>query len=362
MVRAMSAHPGPLTAPLAPAGQVRHDWSLAEVEALFAQPFMDLILRAQLAHRAHHAANTVQMSTLLSIKTGACPEDCAYCPQSVRYDTGLEREELMEVESVRQHAARAKQAGATRFCMGAAYRSPKARDLKVIAAMVREVSALGLETCATLGMLTPDQAQELKDAGLDYYNHNLDTSAEFYGKVITTRTYQDRLDTLQAVRGAQLKVCCGGILGLGESVTDRAKLLVTLANLPEHPESVPINQLVQVPGTPLEGSAPVDPLEFVRTIAAARLMMPRSHVRLSAGRQEMSDELQALCFLAGANSIFYGEKLLTTGNPDVERDRRLLARLGLRPESFHGNDPGLLPSASEEGRQAPCTRNEETAA
>jgi biotin synthase len=313
-------------------GTIRHDWTLPEAESLLAMPLMDLLFHAQRVHREHHAPNTVQMSTLLSIKTGACPEDCAYCPQSVRYDTGLEREELMEVESVRQHAERAKEAGATRFCMGAAYRSPKAKDLKVIAAMIREVSALGLETCATLGMLTPDQAQELKAAGLDYYNHNLDTSAEFYDKVITTRTYQDRLDTLEAVRGAQLKVCCGGILGLGESVTDRARLFMTLANLPEHPESVPINQLVQVAGTPLDGSAPVDPLDFVRAIAAARLMMPRSHVRLSAGRQGMSDELQALCFLAGANSIFYGEKLLTTGNPDVERDRNLLARLGLRPE------------------------------
>jgi biotin synthase len=326
---------------LAPLGTVRHDWTLPELESLLAMPLMDLLFHAQRVHREHHAPNTVQMSTLLSIKTGACPEDCAYCPQSVRYDTGLEREELMEVESVRQHAQRAKQAGATRFCMGAAYRSPKAKELKVIGAMIREVSALGLETCATLGMLTPAQAQELKDAGLDYYNHNLDTSAEFYGEVITTRTYQDRLDTLQAVRGAQLKVCCGGILGLGESVTDRAKLLMTLANLPEHPESVPINQLVQVPGTPLDGNAPVDPLDFVRTVAAARLTMPRSHVRLSAGRQEMSDELQALCFLAGANSIFYGEKLLTTGNPDVERDRNLLARLGLRPEG-----PAIVPTAA----------------
>ena len=315
-------------------GNVRHDWTLPEVTSLLAMPLMDLLFHAQRVHRQHHEPNTVQMSTLLSIKTGACPEDCAYCPQSVRYDTGLEREELMEVESVRQCALRAKQAGATRFCMGAAYRSPKAKDLNVIARMIREVSALGLETCATLGMLTPEQAQELKDAGLDYYNHNLDTSAEFYGQIITTRTYQDRLDTLQAVRAAQLKVCCGGILGLGESVEDRAKLLMTLANLPEHPESVPVNQLVQVPGTPLDGTAPVDPLDFVRTIAGARLMMPRAHVRLSAGRQGMSDELQALCFLAGANSIFYGEKLLTTGNPDVERDRSLLARLGLKPEAL----------------------------
>jgi biotin synthase len=314
-------------------GAVRHDWTLPQVEGLLGLPLMDLLFHAQRVHRQHHEPNTVQMSTLLSIKTGACPEDCAYCPQSVRYDTGLEREELMEVEAVRERARQAREAGATRFCMGAAYRSPKAKDLRVITEMVRAVSALGLETCATLGMLTPEQAHELKDAGLDYYNHNLDTSPEFYGQVITTRTYQDRLDTLEAVRAADLKVCCGGILGLGESASDRARLLMTLANLPRHPESVPINQLVQVPGTPLAGTAPVDPLDFVRTIAAARLMMPAAHVRLSAGRQGMSDELQALCFLAGANSIFYGERLLTTGNPDVERDRRLLDRLGIRPEA-----------------------------
>jgi len=342
-------------------GTVRHDWTLPEVRSLLTLPLMDLLYHAQRVHREHHEPNTVQMSTLLSIKTGACPEDCAYCPQSVRYDTGLEREELMEVATVRERAVRAKEAGATRFCMGAAYRSPKAKELRVITHMVREVSALGLETCATLGMLTPEQARELKDAGLDYYNHNLDTSPEFYGQIITTRTYQDRLDTLAAVRAADLKVCCGGILGMGESSEDRAMLLMTLANLAQHPESVPINQLVQVPGTPLAGSAPVDPLDFVRTIAAARLMMPRAHVRLSAGRQGMSDELQALCFLAGANSIFYGEKLLTTGNPDVERDRNLMARLGLKPESFLGNGPGSLPSLAE-GSQPPCTRNEETAA
>jgi len=342
-------------------GTVRHDWTLPEVMDLLTLPLMDLLYHAQRVHRQHHEPNTVQMSTLLSIKTGACPEDCAYCPQSVRYDTGLEREELMEVAAVRECAQRAKEAGATRFCMGAAYRSPKAKELRVIAQMVREVSALGLETCATLGMLTPEQARELKDAGLDYYNHNLDTSPEFYGEIITTRTYQDRLDTLQAVRAADLKVCCGGILGMGESSDDRARLLMTLANLPQHPESVPINQLVQVPGTPLAGAAPVDPLDFVRTIAAARLMMPCAHVRLSAGRQGMSDELQALCFLAGANSIFYGEKLLTTGNPDVERDRSLMARLGLKPESFLVNNPGSLPSASA-GNQPPCARNEETAA
>jgi len=311
---------------------IRHDWTETEVATLYARPFADLIFDAQRMHRAHHEPNTVQMSTLLSIKTGACPEDCAYCPQSVRYDTGLGREALMDVAHVRESARRAKEAGATRFCMGAAYRSPKAKELAAIAQMVREVRSLGLETCATLGMLTPEQAQELKDAGLDYYNHNLDTSPDYYREIITTRTYQDRLDTLAAVRRAGLKVCCGGIVGMGESPRDRCELLRTLANLPEHPESVPINDLVQVPGTPLHGTRPIDPLDFVRTIAMARLLMPRAYVRLSAGRERMSDELQALCFLAGANSIFYGEKLLTTGNPDVEHDRRLLQRLGLKPE------------------------------
>ena len=318
-----------MTQPRPPA---RHDWTLAEAQALLALPFNDLLFEAQRVHRLWQRPNCVQMSTLLSIKTGACPEDCAYCPQSIRYETGVEREALMELGAVRTAAARAKEAGATRFCMGAAYRSPKAKDLEAITAMIREVRALGLETCATLGMLTPSQAEELKAAGLDYYNHNLDTSAEFYGEIITTRSYQDRLDTLEAVRGAGLKVCCGGIIGMGESVRDRAMLLVTLANLEQHPESVPINELVQVPGTPLHGAPSVDPLEFVRTIAAARIMMPAAHVRLSAGRTQMSDELQALCFLAGANSIFYVEKLLTTGNPDVERDRALLERLGLTPE------------------------------
>ncbi|HTC45420.1 MAG TPA: biotin synthase BioB [Steroidobacteraceae bacterium] len=311
----------------------RHDWSVAEIEGLFARPFLDLLLDAQRVHRQHFAPNTVQMSTLLSIKTGACPEDCAYCPQSIRYDTGLSREALMEVAAVRDSAERAKAAGATRFCMGAAYRSPKARDLDVICAMVSEVRALGLETCATLGMLEPAQAQQLKAAGLDFYNHNLDTSAEFYGEIITTRTFQDRLDTLSAVRDAGLKVCCGGIVGMGESTRDRASMLATLAGLPQHPESVPINELVQVPGTPLHGAAPVDPFDFIRTIAVARIVLPRSHVRLSAGRTQMSDEMQALCFMAGANSIFYGERLLTTGNPDVEKDRSLLVRLGLTPEA-----------------------------
>ncbi len=324
---------------------IRHDWSRAEVEALFALPFLDLVFEAQRIHRLHHVPNTVQMSTLLSIKTGACPEDCAYCPQSVHYDTGLDRETLLEVAAVREAAGRAKAAGATRFCMGAAYRSPKAKDIAIISEMIREVRAAGLETCATLGMLQPEQARQLKDAGLDYYNHNLDTSAEYYGEIITTRTYQDRLDTLDAVRSAGLKVCCGGIVGMGESVSDRASLLRTLANLPEHPESVPINQLVQVAGTPLHGKPGVDPFEFVRTIAVARILMPRSHVRLSAGREGMNDEMQALCFLAGANSIFYGEKLLTTGNPDVERDQRLFARLGLVAEQRRQSEPDAAGTA-----------------
>jgi biotin synthase len=311
--------------------ETRHDWTVAEVEALFALPFADLMFQAQQVHRAHHSANAVQMSTLLSIKTGACPEDCAYCPQSVRYDTGLERETLVPLEEVRTRAMAAKDAGATRFCMGAAWRSPKRKDIEAVAAMVREVRALGMETCATLGMLTPEQAGELKQAGLDYYNHNVDTSPEFYGEIITTRTYQDRLDTLQAVRDAGINVCCGGIVGMGETTRDRASMLATLANLPQHPESVPINNLVRVPGTPLQGAEPVDPFDFVRTIAVARIVMPRASVRLSAGRDAMNDELQALCFLAGANSIFYGEKLLTTGNPDVARDRELMNRLGIEP-------------------------------
>jgi biotin synthase len=313
-------------------GTIRTDWTLDEVRALFALPFADLMFTAQRVHRVHHDPNQVQVSTLLSIKTGGCPEDCAYCPQSIRYDTGVEREELMSVAEVVTRARAAKEAGATRFCMGAAYRSPKSRELREITAMVREVSALGLETCATLGMLTADQASELRAAGLDYYNHNLDTSAEHYERIITTRSYQDRLDTLEAVRAAGLKVCCGGILGLGEMELDRAKLLHTLATLPQHPESVPINELVQVEGTPLNGAARVDPLDFVRTIAVARILMPAAHVRLSAGRSDMSDEMQALCFLAGANSIFYGEKLLTTGNPDVVHDQSLFARLGVEPE------------------------------
>ena len=312
--------------------EVRSSWTLEEVRALHRLPFADLMHRAQTVHRRHFDPNEVQVSTLLSVKTGACPEDCAYCPQSIRYDTGLEREALMEPEAVVERARAARDAGATRFCMGAAWRSPKDRDLEKVAAMVGGVASLGLETCATLGMLTPAQAKRLKDAGLDYYNHNLDTSEAFYGEVITTRTYQDRLDTLAAVRAAGINVCCGGILGMGEQPEDRVAFLHKLATLDPHPESVPVNNLVQVAGTPLAGTAALDPLEFVRIIALARILMPRSHVRLSAGRSAMSDEMQALCFLAGANSIFYGEKLLTTGNPDTASDHALFERLGIRPE------------------------------
>ena len=313
-------------------GEVRADWTPEEVRAWFALPFADLVFHAQSVHRRHFDPNAVQVSTLLSIKTGACPEDCAYCPQSIRYDTGLDREELMAVEDVLARARAARDAGATRFCMGAAYRSPKDRDLRVVLEMVRGVRELGLESCATLGMLTREQALALKDAGLDYYNHNLDTSEAFYDRIISTRSFQDRLDTLEAVREAGINVCCGGILGMGETVEDRAALLHTLATLPQHPESVPINQLVQVAGTPLAGTDPLDPLEFVRCIAVARILMPRSRVRLSAGRQEMTRELQALCFFAGANSIFTGDRLLTTPNPG-EGDIALLPSLGMQPES-----------------------------
>jgi biotin synthase len=309
---------------------IRHDWTRAEAEALFALPFADLIHRAQLVHRAYHDPNAVQRSALLSIKTGACPEDCKYCPQSARYHTGLKVERLMSLDAVLERARAAKAAGASRFCMGAAWRSPRDKDLAKVAEMVREVRALGLETCATLGMLTPAQARTLAEAGLDYYNHNLDTSPEFYGEIISTRTWDDRIETLAAVREAGIKVCCGGIVGMGESRADRAGLLVALANLPTHPESVPINRLVRVPGTPLADAVELDAFEFVRTIAVARILMPASIVRLSAGRETMSEELQALCFLAGANSIFHGERLLTTGNPDVDADQALFDKLGLR--------------------------------
>jgi biotin synthase len=319
-----SAHDPVLT------GALRHDWTREEVRALFALPFPDLMFRAAEAHRAHFDPTEVQISTLLSIKTGGCPEDCAYCPQSAKFDTGVEAEKLMSLDAVLAEARAAKAGGASRFCMGAAWRSPKDRDLDKVCAMVEGVKALGLETCVTLGMLEAEQARRLKESGLDYYNHNLDTSPEFYGSIITTRTYQDRLDTLDHVRDAGIHVCCGGIVGMGESIDDRVGMIVALANLPVHPESVPINMLVQVEGTPLTGTAALDPLDFVRTIAVARITMPASMVRLSAGREDMSEETQTLCFLAGANSIFYGPKLLTTPNPERDRDMRLLDKLGLR--------------------------------
>ena len=308
----------------------RHDWCRNEISSLFAVPFNDLLFRAQMVHRQHFDANAIQVSTLLSIKTGACPEDCKYCPQSTRYNTGLEPEQLLEVEKVIAAARQAKHSGASRFCMGAAWRSPKNRDLPVLTEMVRGVKSLGMETCMTLGMLTSEQAQDLAAAGLDYYNHNLDTSPEYYSEIITTRCYQDRLDTLGHVRAAGMKVCCGGILGMGEEGEDRVALLQQLANLPVHPESVPINMLVRVAGTPLAEHEDFDPIEFVRCIAVARILMPSSWVRLSAGRESMSEEMQALAFFAGANAIFYGERLLTTPNPNEDHDHGLLKRLGIR--------------------------------
>lgn len=331
-----TARRNPVPAP----GSVRHDWSRREIEGLFDLPFTELLHRAGSVHRIHFDPSEVQVSTLLSVKTGGCPEDCAYCPQAQRYHTGVEAQKLMAVDAVIEKAKQAKAAGASRFCMGAAWRSPKDRDIPKVAAMIREVKALGLETCATLGMLSAPQADALKSAGLDYYNHNIDTDPEYYGDIIHTREMQDRLDTLGHVRDAGMKTCCGGIVGMGESRTQRAGLLHTLATLPAHPDSVPINRLVQVQGTPLHGTAELDPFEFVRTIAAARITMPKSMVRLSAGRESMSDELQALCFAAGANSIFYGEQLLTTGNPDTERDQALFARLGLRPMPLQVDAPG----------------------
>ncbi len=328
----MNSIPVPLvddTATPAPADAVRHDWTPDQALDLFGLPFNDLMFRAQTVHRRNFDANKVQVSTLLSIKTGGCPEDCKYCPQSAHYDTGLVRDRLLPLEEVVRAANDALAAGASRFCMGAAWRGPADGDLAPVLDMVREVKALGLETCATLGMLSDDQAARLKDAGLDYYNHNIDTSESFYREIVTTRSYRDRLDTLARVRDAGINVCCGGIVGMGETRADRAAMLATLAALPEHPESVPVNMLVRVAGTPLEDTAGIDALEFVRTIAAARIMMPRSMVRLSAGRTEMSDEMQALCFLAGANSIFLGDTLLTTANPAVTADRELFAKLGI---------------------------------
>jgi|TARA_B100001250_G_scaffold298520_1_gene260028 biotin synthase len=313
----------------------RHDWSKEELKDLYRLPFNDLLYAAQWIHRKYFIPNEIQMSTLLSIKTGACPEDCSYCPQSVRFNTGVDPEDLMPLEAVISAAKKAKKAGATRFCMGAAYRGPKDRQLQKIIAMIKAVKSLGLETCATLGLLDKNQALLLKRSGLDYYNHNLDTSESFYKEVITTRNYSDRLKTLESVRESGMKVCCGGILGLGEGRDDRIMLMQTLANMPTQPESVPINNLVRSSGTPLENADPIDMIEFVRTIAVARIIMPKSHVRLSAGRSDFSDEMQALCFMAGANSIFYGDKLLTTKNPDYNEDLALLSKLGLKAEDRH---------------------------
>ena len=325
--------------------ELRHDWTLKEIQALFELPFNDLMFQAQTAHRRYHDANAVQISTLLSIKTGACPEDCKYCSQSGHYNTGLEKEKLLEIQRVVEEAQAAKDKGASRFCMGAAWRSPREKDMPYVLEMVRQVKSLGMETCMTLGMLDKEQAGALAEAGLDYYNHNLDTSPEYYNAIITTRTYQDRLDTLANVREAGMKVCCGGILGMGESRQDRAGLLMQLANLPDHPESVPINMLVKIAGTPLEGTDDIDPFEFVRTIAVARILMPRSFVRLSAGREAMNDQMQSLCYLAGANSIFYGERLLTTSNPEASKDMQLFGRLGIRPMA-------LREEASDEAHEA----------
>ncbi|EGQ8066067.1 biotin synthase BioB [Vibrio parahaemolyticus] len=312
--------------------EVRHNWTHAEVRDLMEKPFMDLLFEAQLVHRQYQQTNHVQVSTLLSIKTGACPEDCKYCPQSARYTTDIEKERLMEVERVLDAAQKAKNAGSTRFCMGAAWKNPKERDMPHLTDMIKGVKDMGLETCMTLGMLTPEQAKQLANAGLDYYNHNLDTSPEFYGNIITTRTYQDRLDTLSHVRDAGMKICSGGIIGMGESANDRAGLLIELANLPTHPESVPINMLVKVKGTPLETVDDVEPFDFIRLIAIARIMMPQSAVRLSAGRENMNEQMQALCFMAGANSVFYGCKLLTTPNPSEDKDMMLFKKLGINSQ------------------------------
>ncbi|WP_265501963.1 biotin synthase BioB [Paracoccus beibuensis] len=317
----------------------RKIWTAPEARALFDQPLMDLLFQAQTVHRKHFDPNRVQLSRLLSIKTGGCPEDCSYCSQSARHDSGLSASKLMEVQRVLAEARRARDAGATRYCMGAAWRSPKPRDMPQIVAMIEGVKALGMETCMTLGMLDADQSRQLAEAGLDYYNHNIDTSEAYYANVITTRSFDERLQTLENVRQSGIKVCSGGILGLGEGAQDRVDMLVTLANLPSPPDSVPINMLIPVAGTPLEDAAPVDPIDFVRTIATARIMMPRSHVRLSAGRTAMSDEMQAMCFFAGANSIFVGDTLLTKDNPEEESDMRLFAKLGLQPMVAHEHHP-----------------------
>jgi len=327
---------------------LRHDWTREDVTALFEMPFNDLLFAAQTAHRRHFDPNEVQQSELLSIKTGGCPEDCGYCSQSAKFETGLKASKLMDVDKVLAEAAKAKDRGATRYCMGAAWRNPKDRDLDAVCDMVRGVKDMGMEACVTLGMLTEDQALRLRDAGLDYYNHNIDTGREYYSDIITTRTFDDRIDTLAHVRDAGIHVCSGGIIGMGEEQKDRADMLMELANLPEHPESVPINSLMKVGGTPLGEVEDLDPLEFVRTIAVAKIMMPASMVRLSAGREHMSDELQALCFLAGANSIFVGDKLLTTDNPGEDHDKALLARLGMKPMAAHTAAPEVTPRQAEQ--------------
>lgn len=338
--------------------KLRHDWTYDEVEALFQTPFNDLIFQAQLTHREHFDPNRVQVSTLLSIKTGACPEDCKYCPQSGHYNTGLDKEKLMEVRKVLEEARRAKASGATRFCMGAAWKNPPEKDMPYILEMVKGVKEMGLETCMTLGMLNQDQAGQLALAGLDYYNHNLDTSPEFYGSIITTRTYSDRLNTLAHVRDAGMNICSGGIVGLGETERDRAGMLIQLANLPKHPESVPVNMLVRVEGTPLANVEAVDGIDFVRTIAVAKIMMPASCVRLSAGRENMSDELQALAFLAGANSIFLGDKLLTTANPTESRDRQLFDKLGINSDDITGQEEQALEAVCPLREQDALLNNE----
>lgn len=332
---------------------IRHDWSREEILALFNKPFNDLLFEAQTVHRQHFDPNEVQVSTLLSIKTGACPEDCAYCPQASRYNTDVKRERLMEIEKVLEGARRAKSAGSTRFCMGAAWRSPHERDMPYVLDMVKQVKAMGMETCMTLGMLDEDQASRLAEAGLDYYNHNLDTSPEYYCDIITTRTFGDRLNTLQNVRDAGMKVCSGGIVGMGEQQKDRAGLMQSLANMPEHPDSVPVNLLVKVAGTPMADQEDLDAFEFIRTIAVARIMMPKSHVRLSAGRESMNEQMQAMAFFAGANSIFYGEKLLTTPNPSATEDMNLFDRLGIRPAALpESEQPGVQ---AEQVIKAPTT-------
>lgn len=342
---------------------VRHNWTLDEVNALFDMPFNDLMFKAQTIHRTHFDPNYVQVSTLLSIKTGACPEDCAYCPQSARYDTGLEKERLLEISKVIERAKEARATGSTRFCMGAAWRNPRERDMPYVVDMVKQVKSLGLETCMTLGMLTREQAVALKQAGLDYYNHNLDTSPEYYGDIITTRTYQDRLDTLQNVRDSGMHVCSGGIVGMGETGDDRSGLLIALANLERHPESVPINMLVKVKGTPLDKVDDLDYFEFIRTIAIARIMMPQSFVRLSAGREAMNEQMQAMCFMAGANSIFYGCKLLTTSNPETHEDVMLFKKLGINSQqtkaySDEAHEAALHDEIQMQQEQAQSQENE----